>query len=192
MDFTELKGLLTRNRSYRRFDQSVRIPRAQLEDMVQLATLTASGRNLQPLKYVIIDNEDTCNRLFPALAWAGYLTEWPGPEEGERPAAYIVQLLDTEMAKEILCDDGLQLEAISLGATALGYGGCIIKAFNKQMVLDAIELPAHLEPRYIFALGRPVEKVVIDTIENGDYKYWRDDEKIHHVPKRRMNEILVN
>lgn len=192
MDFTELKGLLARNRSYRRFDQSVRIPLAQLREMVELATLTASGRNLQPLKYVIINDEDACSRLFPALAWAGYLTEWPGPAEGERPAAYIVQLLDTEMAKDILCDDGLQLEAISLGATALGYGGCIIKAFNRQMVVDAIALPAHLEPRYIFALGRPVEKVVIDPIADGDYKYWRDAEEIHHVPKRGINEILVN
>ena len=104
-----LKDLLEKNRSFRRFYQDVKIPRKELEEIVGLVRWCPSGRNAQPLRYAIIDTEEECARIFPFLAWAGYLTDWAGPEEGERPAAYLVQLLDTRVVESCLCDDGIQI-----------------------------------------------------------------------------------
>lgn len=192
MDFKELKELLTRNRSYRRFNENIQVSSGDLRDIVSLATLTASGRNLQPLKYVIVNDKNKCDEIFPALAWAGYLTDWDGPEEGERPAAYLVQCLDLSLTENLLCDDGLQLEALSLGAVAKNLGTCIIKSFNKSKIKEALALPEHLDPRYVLALGVPVEEVVLEPMIGNEIKYWRDEEKVHHVPKRNLSEILVN
>ena len=131
-NFEILKSLLEANRSVRRFDAAREIPVEILENLVGLTRFCASGRNLQPLRYRVVSRREECDRLYPALAWAGYYKDWDGPAEAERPTAYLVQCLDTELASNCLCDDGLQLEAITLGATAMGLSGCIIKAFKKQ------------------------------------------------------------
>ncbi len=130
-----LKDLLEKNRSFRRFYQDVKIPRKELEEIVGLVRWCPSGRNAQPLRYAIIDTEEECARIFPFLAWAGYLTDWAGPEEGERPAAYLVQLLDTRVVESCLCDDGIQVQTIMLGVAEKGYGGCIIKALDRKSVV---------------------------------------------------------
>jgi nitroreductase len=85
-----LKELILKNRSYRRFDQSVPVPMKLLREMVEAARLSASARNMQPLRYMLFNNAADCGKIFPTLAWAGYLKEWPGPPEGERPSAYII------------------------------------------------------------------------------------------------------
>ena len=143
------------------------------------------------MKYRIVSSESECAEVFPLLAWAGYLSDWDGPAEGERPAAYLIQCLDLGLTQNPMCDDGLQLEAISLGAVAMGYGGCIIKSFNKEKLAEVLGLPEHLEPRYVLALSVPVEKVEIKPMKAGDIKYWRDAEGVHYVPKRSLKEILV-
>lgn len=191
MQFEELKELLARNRSYRRFDQSNKIAFTLLEDITGLATLCASGRNLQPLKYRIVNNEAECEKIFKQLGWAGYLKDWDGPAEGERPVAYIVQCLDTSLTTNPMCDEGLQLEAITLGAVSKGLGTCIIKSFNTEELKRILDLPNHLIPTHVVACGIPIETVKIEPIADNDIKYWRDSEGVHHVPKRGVQEILV-
>lgn len=195
----ELYSLLAHNRSYRRFDQSARIAESQLKDMVGAVRLTSSGRNIQTLSYRIVSSAEEAARLFPCLAWAGYLKDWDGPEEGERPAAYIVQCLDTHLSEGCLCDDGLQLEALTLAATAQGFGCCILKAFDPKRVAEVLALPERYKPLYVVALGVPVEKVVIDTLPAGskecadasNIRYWREPDGTHHVPKRPLEEIII-
>jgi len=190
--FTKLKELLKANRSVRRFDSSQKIDRAAIIELVGLTRLCASGRNLQPLRYHIITEPEECDRLFPALAWAGYYTDWTGPAESERPVAYLIQILDTYLCPNCLCDDGIQLEAITLGATAMGISGCIIKAFNKQKVTELLNLPSQYEPRYVLALGFPAEKVkLVDMQPNGDFKYFRDQDSTQCVPKRPLSELII-
>ncbi len=191
MEYKELKELLIRNRSYRRFDESKRISEETLADLVDLCRYCASGRNLQPLKYRAVSTPEECEKVFPLLAWAGYLTDWAGPEVGERPAAYIVQCLDKDLTDNPMCDDGLHLEALTLGCTSEGLGGCIIKSFNRDKLRAVLNLPENLEPLHVLALGVPVENVVIEDMKDGDIKYWRDEKRIHHVPKRSLKEILV-
>ena len=191
MKFEELVNLLLEDRSVRRFDESKPIPEEILEKLVALIRLCASGRNLQPLRYRIVTQEEERSAVFPALKWAGYLSDWDGPEKGERPTAYLIQCLDEGLTQNLLCDDGIQLQALTLGATSLGLRGCIIKSFNMAIIREQLNLPEKVKPLYVLALGYPVEKVVIDDMKDDDVKYWRDAEGVHHVPKRRAEELII-
>lgn len=191
-DFDTLRRLLAEDRSIRRFDASRPIGRDVLSRLVDLTRLCASGRNLQPLRYRPVDTAEDRDTLFPLLAWAGYLTDWAGPAPEERPATYLVQCLDLSLAKNCLCDDGLQLQAITLGARALGIGACILKAFDPAKVADALGIDTErFMPRYVVALGYPAEKVMLEEMQGADIKYWRSPDGIHHVPKRQLSELII-
>lgn len=191
MEYKELIDLMRRNRSYRRFDPSRAIGPEDLDSIISAARFCASGRNMQPLKYRRVFAPGECARVFPLLAWAGYLKDWNGPEEGERPAAYLVQCLDRNLAQDCMCDDGLQLEALTLAAVSLGLGCCIIKSFDRVGLVRALGLPANLEPLYVLAIGRPVEEVEIEDMRDGDVRYYRTPDAVHHVPKRALSELTV-
>ena len=193
--FEILKHLLIADRSYRRFDEKHRIERDSLLKLIELTRYCASGRNLQPMKYYIVDDVETSGKIFPLLKWAGYLTDWDGPEQGERPAAYIIQCLDTSLTKNYLCDDGIQLQAITLGAVAEGLGCCIIKSFNLVKLKEILGIEDNLEPLYVVAVGKPIEKVVIEAMDSKnktDIKYYRTPDGVHHVPKRNLDELIIN
>lgn len=189
-EFEILRELLRRDRTIRRFDQLREISPEDLRSLVELTRYCASGRNLQPLKYRIVTDPEERERLFPLLAWAGYLEDWEGPAEGERPAAYLIQCLDTRLTQNCLCDDGLQLQAITLGATASGIGGCIIKSFNMVGVREVLQIPDWARIQCVLALGFPKEKVVIEDY-SGDIKYFRTDDGVHHVPKRMAEDLFL-
>jgi len=187
-----VRELILRNRSYRRFHQDVAVPRETLVGLVDLARLSASAANLQPLKYVLSADPATNARIFPCLAWAGYLKDWPGPAEGERPAAYIVVLGDRRIKQSFGCDHGIAAQSILVGATELGLGGCIIVSVQRQELAAALAIPEHFEILMVLALGKPKETVVIETVgPEGDVKYWRDAEGVHHVPKRPLDQVIV-
>lgn len=187
-----LEQLLATNRSVRRFDRSKKISAGLLERLIGLTRLCASGRNLQPLRYRLVTDNDECADVFRTLSWAGYYRNWPGPSEKERPVAYIVQCLDTRICPDCLCDDGLQLEAITLGATAAGASCCIIKAFNGPALSEILRLPAFYTPRYVVAMGYAAERVkLVDLGEDGDIRYYRDENDAQCVPKRQISELLI-
>lgn len=191
MEYKELIDLMRRNRSYRRFDQSYRVTPGELDRIIEAVRYCASGRNMQPLKYREVEEPAETAAVFPLLAWAGYLKDWAGPEEGERPTAYLVQCLDRNLAQDCMCDDGLQLEALTLAAVSLGLGCCIIKSFDRAGLVRALGLPANLEPLYVLAIGRPVEEVEIEDMSDGDVRYYRTPDAVHHVPKRALSELIV-
>lgn len=187
-----IRELVIRNRSYRRFDESVEITFQQLENLVELARFSSSSRNLQPLKYILSESKDLNKIIFSTLSWAGYLKEWPGPQEGERPSAYILMLGDTKVSSGFSIDPGIAAQSILLGANEMGYGGCIIGTINKDKLEKLLKIPSHLEVLYVIALGKPIEIVQIEDLgENGNIKYWRDENKVHHVPKRLLKDIIV-
>jgi nitroreductase len=184
--------LVKNNRSYRRFYQSVTIPRETLLELIDLARHSASAGNLQPLKYMLSYDPERNATIFKHLAWAGYLKEWPGPGEGERPSAYIIVLSDTRIAKSPGCDHGIACQSILLGATEMGLGGCIVGSIRKNELREALGIPKHLEILLVIALGKPKETVVIEEVgSDGDIKYWRDNKGVHHVPKRKLDDIVV-
>ncbi len=185
-----IRDLILKNRSYRKFDSAVAIPVELICSWIDLARLSGSARNGQPLKYAVVTSAETCASIFPFLGWAGYLSDWKGPAEGERPVAYIAVLKDKTISENHYCDDGIAMQSILLGATEDGFGGCMIGSVNKSKVSKILNLPGYMELLWIIALGKPSEKVVLETATN-DIKYWRDEHEVHHVPKRPMEEILI-
>ncbi len=189
-----LEDLVLKNRSYRRFYEDVSVDRATLRELIGLARLSASARNLQPLRYVLCVDRDTNAAVFSSLAWAGYLKDWPGPVEGERPAAYIVVLADTTLSSQayIGVDHGLAVQNILLGAVEAGLGGCIIGSIQRDRLRQILAISDHYEILVVLALGKPRETVVIDPVgPDGDIKYWRDADSVHHVPKRSLDELII-
>ena len=188
-----LEDLVRRTRSYRRFYEEVDISLETLRGLVELARLSASGRNLQPLKYLLCNDRKVNAEIFPELAWAGYLKDWEGPVPGERPSAYIVVLGDTSLADTFGEDPGIAMQSMLLGATALGLGGCIIGSVKRDALRAKLAIPERYRILQVIALGRPREIVRIEPMgSEGDVKYWRDAEGVHHVPKRALEELIVS
>jgi nitroreductase len=187
-----IRDLILRSRSYRRFYQEVDIKIETLRELVDLARLSPSARNAQPLKYILSCEHQRNSLIFPHLAWAGYIKGWSGPCEGERPSAYIIILGDTEIRRSFGCDHGVAAQSIMLGATEKGLGGCIIASIEKEGLRKALEIPPQYEILLVLALGKPKETVVIEKVgSNGDIKYWRDSKGVHHVPKRSLDDIII-
>ena len=184
--------LVLKNRSYRRFHQDLPVEHETLRQLVDLARLSASGSNAQSLKFILCSDPETNDSVFPHLAWAGYLRDWDGPAEGERPSAYIIILGDKSIRDSFGCDHGIAAQSILLGAVERGLGGCMIGSIKKSGLQDALGIPGHFEILLVLALGKPKEKVEIEEVGvDGDIKYWRDDKGIHHVPKRSLDELII-
>jgi len=189
---TNLRDLVLRNRSYRRFDESYRIQRETLVELVGLARCVPSAANRQPLKYILSADQETNDRIFPCLTWAAYLKDWEGPGPGEQPTAYIVILIDEGITKDWWCDDGIAAQTILLGAVEQGLGGCMVGSIDKERLRQELHIPEYLKIRLVVALGKPAERVVLEDLAPGsDIRYWRDEKGGHHVPKRMLEEIIV-
>lgn len=187
-----IKDLVLKNRSYRRFYQDEVIEFSTLKELIDLARLSASAANLQPLKYIISNSSVKNESIFKTLGWAGYLKDWNGPIEGEKPSAYIVILNDLSISKKPSLDTGISAQSILLGAIEKCLGGCMIGNINKAELTSVLNLDENFEINLVIALGKPKETVVIDEMSlPTDIKYWRDENTIHHVPKRSLDEIIL-
>lgn len=187
-----LHDLLMKCRSYRRFYEDEEVSVETLRRLVGLARISPSAANRQPLRFILSYEKERNARIFPHLGWAGYIKDWPGPGEGERPSAYIVILGDTETAKTFWCDHGIAAQSILLGAVEQGLGGCMIGSIKEEGLRTALDIGARYEILLVLALGRPRERVVLEEMgADGDIKYWRDEDQVHHVPKRALDELII-
>jgi Nitroreductase len=186
------KSLVAKNRSYRRFDESQQINKDTLTDIIDIARICSSAANMQGMRYRVVSDKINNKKVFDTLGWAGYLKEWNGPKEGERPTAYIVVLRDRFITDKLKIDDGIVAQTITLAATEKGYGACILSNCKWKELFKSLELS---EEKFAFscviALGVPSEIVLLEDVINGDIKYYRDEMEIHHVPKRSLEDLLV-
>ena len=186
-----IEDLIRNTRSCRRFSEKL-ISEEALKNLVDMARLSASAANLQPLKYILSHRKEVNSIIFPLLTWAGYLKDWKGPAEGQRPSAYIIVLGDRSITKSFGCDHGIASQNILLGATSMGLGCCIIGAVDRKGIREALKIPDRFEILLVIALGTPGEKIVIEDVKpDGDIKYWRDESGVHHVPKRSLDDIIL-
>lgn len=191
-----MQELIARTRTFRRFVEKDSISTATLHELIDLARLGGSARNGQPWQYMLVNTPEICEKIFPYLGWAGYLSDWKGPVEGERPSAYVLCLLDRNRLKgpesEAQFDLGVATQNMLLGAMAKGLGGCRIGAFNPKLA-SLFKLPDQLHLSLVVALGTPAETVIIEECANeDDIRYWRDKQGVHHVPKRSLKSCLVD
>jgi nitroreductase len=162
-----------------------------LKELVDLARISNSGANKQPLKYILVCDPETNAKIFDQIGWAGALKDWPGPEEGERPTAYIIVLGDKAIGMAGV-DHGIAITNILLGAVEKGLGGVMLATVKKDVVRADLDIDEKYEILLVVALGKPKEIVQLDAVdEDGSTVYWRDDNQVHHVPKRKLEDIIV-
>jgi nitroreductase len=188
----DIHELILKTRSYRRFHQDVAVPTSTLRELAEMARIAQSPWNRQAVKFVFSNRPEKNAEIFQDLGWASRMPDWPGPSEGERPSAYIIIVGDKEVSKTFNFDHVVAGSAILLGATERGLGGCLIGAFNKKHIAGVAGLSERFEPLLVVALGKPNETIVLDPLgPDGNTAYWNDENGVHHVPKRSLDELIL-
>lgn len=188
-----LNELLIKTRSHRTFD-STEIDIETLESLINAAHLSGSARNSQTLRYTLVSSQSLCHKIFPHTAWAGAIPWSPTLEEG--PKAYIlISTLKENLLSPITLgiDIGIACQNILLKATELGFGGCLIGAFNKLDISKTLDLDMDTyNPQILVALGKPTDKVILTKGNIGNLKYHRDvEENVHYVPKLSLETLIL-
>lgn len=189
-----LSELVLKNRTYRRFHESEAVSEETLKELVDLARTVPSTANSQALKFALITEGEKRQKVYECLGWAGALPDWDGPEEGERPAAYIIILCDQSIAKSKPIDDGIAAQTMMLGACEKGLGGCILGNIRRAELAQALGLDTdRFSIDLVLAIGKPKEQVVITEVsEDGSTTYYRDENRVHYVPKRKLEDLIVS
>lgn len=187
--------LVRKNRSIRGYDESVRVTKEELLELVDCARLSASSANLQTLKYYIAWEKEETEHILSLTGWAKALPQAHLPHDGMHPAAFIIICHDTDIAPSAAGfqkDVGIAAQSITLAATEKGLGGLMIGNFQMQKVKEEIVKADHLEPQLIIAIGKPAETVILtDVLEDGKTNYYRDAQDTHYVPKRKLDDVTV-
>lgn len=190
-----IRDIVIKNRSYRGFDGNVKIPHRTLVSFVDTARLVASGANVQPLKYQIADSQEKVGKLNALTKWAKMLKGVELPHKGMEPTSYIVIYVDSNInpnADAAKTDVGIAAQTILLSAVEEGFGGCMLGNFNKADVTSAMGADESLVPALVIALGKPAETVkLVDVGADGKTAYYRDENDVHFVPKRQLDDILL-
>lgn len=185
-----LYDLILKNRSYRHFDESVRLTEEDLLALIDAARLSPSAGNLQRIRYATVTDPTACDALFRNLAFAAYLKDWDGPAPGERPAAYLVFFTEKTPDATLGIDIGIAAEAVLLSAVERGLGGCVIRSFRREAV-DALFSADGLHAELVIALGKPAETVRLTGMKDGDVRYYRLSDGTHMVPKRALKDLVI-
>ncbi len=183
--------LMKKCRSYRRFQNDVKIPEEKLKGIVEAARYAPSACNFQRLRYVIVTEGEIADGIFETLSFANYLKkEWPGPTPNERPVAYIVIMTDQDFDTLLAIDAGLVAQSMVLAAASEGYGACIFRGFNRDRLTEVMNKDGYT-PELVIALGVPSEQVKIVDVKDGNIKYYRDENSVHYVPKRSLEDLII-
>jgi nitroreductase len=184
-----LKELVEKNRSYRKFYQEKEITREELESFIDLARKTPSATNGQLTRYLLSNNAEQNAQIYSCLKWAAYYKDWDGPEEGERPSAYIILL--APQSANVMYDEGIKGQTILLAAVEKGMGGCFIGNVDREALAQKVAVPAGYKITLVLALGYPKECVILHDVDAGtDLKYYRDAQGNQNVPKLRLKDLI--
>lgn len=188
----DVRELTLKNRSYRRFHQHVPVEMRMLRELIDLARIAQSPWNQQAIKFLLCNRPEMNAEIFKHLTWASRMPSWKGPAEGERPTAYIIVVADKELGKVFNYDHVVAGTTILLGAVELGLGGCLVGAFRQRELHASLRLSDRYQPLLVIALGKPNEIIVLDPVgPDGDTAYWNDEDGVHHVPKRSLEDLII-
>ncbi|MCU0642910.1 MAG: nitroreductase family protein [bacterium] len=181
--------LILKRRTIRRFKQQ-QIDATLLKKIVNAGRLAPSGANLQPLEFVVINNQELVELVFPKVKWAGYIAPAGDPPEGARPVAYILVLINTAIKpKHGQVDAAAAIENMILTALDDGIGSCWMGAIDREQLRALLHIPPKYDIDSVLALGYPDESPVIEDMENS-IRYWKDEKGALHVPKRKLEDII--
>ena len=177
---------IRKRRTIRKYLQKA-VPEEALLKCVDAARLSPSGRNRQPLRYVIVNDSKLLKQVFSTLSWATDLPDYY-PTEEETPRAYIVILLDKNTPTPIH-DASIAAMSISMVAYDEGLGSCILGSVDREKLKDILKVPEGLAVALVVALGYPAENPVVEPMKDGATNYWLDENGVLHVPKRDLKDI---
>lgn len=186
---TDLYQLICSRRSIRQFKpESVR--KEILTKLVNAARLAPSAANLQPLEYIIVNEESLRRKIFPCLKWAAYISPEGDPRPGHEPTAYVIVLVNQEIRdKGYEWDVGAAVENMILAGIGEGVGSCWILSVKRETIRRLLRIPRNFRIDSVIALGYPAEDPVVE--EAGEsIKYWKDNKGRLHIPKRKLDDIL--
>lgn len=188
--------LVKQARSHRGFRQDRKVTRQELEHLVECARFTPAARNDQVLKYYLAEKPETVAAIQPLTKWAGALAELHLPRKGAEPVAYIVICLDGSLAENpapYQRNVGIVAQTMLLAAAEMGLNGCMIGSFAAGELREKLGLPEAIKPQLLLALGEGTDRIVMtDVGEDGSTTYYRDAEDIHYVPKRTLEQLILN
>lgn len=188
--------LVKQARSHRGFRQDRKVTRRELEHLVECARFTPAARNDQVLKYYLAEKPETVAAIQPLTKWAGALAELHLPRKGAEPVAYIVICLDGSLAENptpYQRDVGIVAQTMLLAAVEMGLNGCMIGSFAAGELREKLGLPEAIKPQLLLALGEGTDRIVMtDVGEDGSTTYYRDAEDTHYVPKRTLEQLILN
>lgn len=178
-------------RTIRKFTDE-KISRKLLTRLVDCARMAAYGANMQPLKFAILDRDELLEKIFPCTKWAGYLDDG-APKTKERPAAYIAVLGDKALrpSGSFEVEAGAAVTTMMLAAQEMDLASCWLGAIKREEICALLGLPEQFQVVYLLALGYPNQESNACEMQNGDVKYYEDSEGVIHVPKRSLEEVLV-
>ena len=183
-----LDSLLKRNRSYRGYDVSRPVTKADLLKMLEVVPWVASGMNAQPLRFRLVTGADTV-RVHPLVKLGAALPQEQLPHPGEEPSAYIVVCSTVPENRVVDMDLGIAAQSILLKAVELGLGGIFILNFKPAELSAALQLP--LQPLGVIGIGKPSERIFLVDAKPGDsLDYYRKD-GVHFVPKLQVKDLLL-
>ena len=178
-----------RRRSIRRF-KDMPVSRQILERCVNAARLAPSADNLQPLEYIIVDDDQLLPQVFSTRSWAAYIRPAGDPPQDKRPKAYIVMLKNSNTGvSSSVYDVGAAMENIILIALGEGLGSCPFASVERDSLKSILNIPGDYEIPLVIALGYPDESPVEEPFA-GSVKYWKGEDGVLHVPKKKLESIL--
>ena len=190
-----LKQLVEQNRTCRGFDESRKITKEELLELVDLTRYVASAANLQPLKFAILWEQEKVEAFLPLTKWGGALPQLGLPRQGEHPTAFLVICHDTTVSPDSgmsMIELGAMAQTMLLGAVERGLAGCMILSFKADGVKEQLGLAEHLVPKLVIGLGKSKETAKIVPVgADGSMKYYRDENDVHYVPKRDLKDIVI-
>lgn len=189
MTFAELVNM---NRSCRTYDESRPVSRDELMYLVSLARVAPSASNRQPLKFFLSCDKETNALIQERTRWAVAMPEYHLPPEGHRPTGFIIICIDTGIASETAAarDVGIAAQTMMLGATDMGLAGCMLSSFDPSLH-DALGIGESINVALVVAFGKRDEEIKL--VDNtGSVKYYRDENGVHYVPKRTMDELIID
>ena len=190
-----LKDLVLKNRSYRGYDHSYKIEREVLVDMIDHARVSASSMNIQPLKYYIAYEPELVEKVQAQTIWARQMPEIHLPHPGKEPTAFIIICQDTQIDDRLnffLKDVGIAAQTMLLRAVEQGLGGIMIGSYSAAALREIFSMPEHIKPLLVVAVGKPDEQIELTDVKDGQFKYYRDENDVHYVPKRSLEEEILN
>ena len=188
MEKSSIYKKIKSRRTVRKYLQTA-VPEEVLLKCVDAEGLSPSGANMQPLSYVIVNDQKLLKPVFNTLSLAGYLPDYR-PKEEEMPKAYIVMLVDNKIARTPNHDAGIAAMSISMVAYDEGLGSCILASVDRKKLGEILNVPEGLDVALVVALGYPAENPVVETVKDGDIKYWLDESGVLHVPKRGIKDMV--